>query len=590
MMGYGSQMGYQASSLRVQVRVKILTEEGKSNGEVSIGHSDAQRLRDFKARTVLPDGQVIPVSPDAKFVRRTSRSQRTFTTAVAFPSVQVGAILDYQYELKFDSIFFLEPWYFSEDLPVRYSEIIFRLPIDVRAKSWSRIPMQKGLQWSEIETNADGYWAKAWVENLPPVPDDPYGMPFADLAAQTLLLPSVLHNQDVHLPLMEDWPATCKLLGDDYDEIRRRDGGVAKKAREIAPLGPRRQQAEALYRFVRDRIENGPYSGVVADPGASLSKILSKGQADRAEKALLLQSMLEAVKIDSRLVWAGDRRRGAMDFQLASPTWFDTVLVMVELDGERIFIDPGDRTLGFGRLRAGYEGTSALVHDRKKPEQIVLPQTPFDQNLWRAEIELALDEQGRLAGSGTLLLTGHPAWERTGWRPSEAEALKAWEEWLAERYSDFRISDVKAVESIDERKVTVAWSLAQREEEVLGDEVTVSPSLPLGPRTQPFVQPASARRSGVMFDHAHREELELRLRWPEGWKVEGLPQGANLINAVGALFAMAELKEAERTLVYSRRLDITRRDLNTAGEYGAIRSLFGEAEKSDAQPVFLVRR
>lgn len=149
---------------------------------------------------------------------------------------------------------------------------------------------------------------------------------------------------------------------------------------------------------------------------------------------------------------------------------------------------------------------------------------------------------------------------------------------------------MKAVESVDERKVTVTWSLAQREEEVLGDEVTVSPSAPLGPRAQSFVQPVSARRSGVMFDYANREEVQLRLRWPEGWKVEGLPQPANVTSEAGALVLEADLKEGERTLVYTRRFDLTRRELNTVAEYEAVRSLFGEVEKRDAQPVFLVRK
>jgi hypothetical protein len=105
MAGYGLGGGSLASALSIQVRLKILTEEGKSNGEISIGHSDAHRLKGFQGRTVLPDGRVIPVPSDAKFVRKTSRSQKTFTTAVAFPSVQVGAILDYRYVLRFDSIF-----------------------------------------------------------------------------------------------------------------------------------------------------------------------------------------------------------------------------------------------------------------------------------------------------------------------------------------------------------------------------------------------------------------------------------------------------------------------------------------------------
>lgn len=208
MMGYGTNTGYHASTLRVQVRKKILTEEGKSNGEIVIGHSDSYRLQNFKGRTVLPDGQVVPIAADAKFVRKTSRSQRTFATAVAFPSVQVGAILDYQYDLRFDSIFLLEPWYFSEEVPVLSSEIVFKLPTDVRAQAWSRSTGQSRIQMSEAEASSQGYSAKAWAENLPSVPDDPYGPPFEDLAAQALLLPSVIHNGYVHEPLMENCPAS----------------------------------------------------------------------------------------------------------------------------------------------------------------------------------------------------------------------------------------------------------------------------------------------------------------------------------------------------------------------------------------------
>ena len=138
------------------------------------------------------------------------------------------------------------------------------------------------------------------------------------------------------------------------------------------------------------------------------------------------------------------------------------MLVLVELDGQKVYLDPTDRALGFGRLRAGHEGTPALIYDPKKPEQIVLPATPFDQNLRRAELDLALDDKGRLAGTGTLRLTGHHAWEKIDWQDDAAKAAQAWKEWLEKRFRDFQISDVKAVESADEEKVTVTWALAQR--------------------------------------------------------------------------------------------------------------------------------
>src|SRR4051812_14674581 len=215
MAGYGLRGGM-TSLLRVQVRMKILTEAGKSNGEVVIAHSDVKRLHGFQGRTVLPDGRIVPLAADARFVRKTSLSHKTFTTAVAFPAVQVGAILDYQYELGFDSIFYLEPWHFSDEIPVRYSEVVFKTPFDLAVQAWSRA--LTGVQ-VQRDRNVAGYATRAWVENLPSVPDDPHGPPFLDLAAQMLLLPTAMNGAG-HVPLFESWSRTCELMPRDYDQIR----------------------------------------------------------------------------------------------------------------------------------------------------------------------------------------------------------------------------------------------------------------------------------------------------------------------------------------------------------------------------------
>jgi uncharacterized protein DUF3857/uncharacterized protein DUF3858 len=587
LVGYGLQAYSPSSILHVQVRLKILTEEGKSSGEVAIGHTEEQRLKNFRGRTVLPDGRVLPVSSDAKFGRKLSRSKKWYTTAVAFPAVQVGAILDYEYELRFDSFLYLEPWFFSEEIPVRYSEVIFRSAPNVSAQIWSRNPQGTQIQRETTKTTG-GFVTRAWAENLPAVPDDLYGPPFNDLAAQMLLLPAAVVFGVEHEPLLESWATTCELIGKSYDQFLHRDGGAAKTAREKAGTGPVRQQAEALYRFVRDEIATGPYIGVVTDPEESLGKVLSQRQGSRAEKALLLQTMLKAVKIDSRLVWAADRSRGTPDPGLPNPHWFDTVLVLIELNGQRIFLDPTDRALGFGQLRPGYDGTTALLYDPKRPQTLVLPETPFDQNLQRAEVDLAVDDKGRLTGTGTLRLTGHRAWAKIDWQEDEAKTLQAWKDWLAASYREFQITDLKAVEAPDEGKVTVTWSMSQREEEVLGDEVSLTPSAPLGPLSQLLVQPVASRRTAVIFDYADREEVELRLRWPAGWKVESTPKPASVTNPTGALAATVELKEADRALVYKRRVDVTDRQLDSAKEYESLRSLFSEVEKSDAQKLLLV--
>jgi hypothetical protein len=132
--------------------------------------------------------------------------------------------------------------------------------------------------------------------------------------------------------------------------------------------------------------------------------------------------------------------------------------------------------------------------------------------------------------------------------------------------------------------------MKQRDEDVLGDETSLVPSRPLGPTRQPFVQDASKRRSPVLFLFPDRDEVELRLRWPEGWKLESLPKLATTRNRAGALTVGLDVNDAERSLVYRRQLDVTQRQLPSMQMYEEARALFGAAEKSDAQALVLARR
>lgn len=586
MAGHGRFVGSVASHLRVWERVKILTEAGKSNGELAVLHGRSLRLQSFSGRTVLPDGRVLPVPADATFVRRTSKSSKTYVTAVAFPAVQVGAILDYQYEVTFSSPYLLDPWYLSEELPVRHAEVVFKMTQGWTFKVWSRSPLGVKLEQERRET-PDGFELRAWAEGLPPVLEVPYGPPYADLATQVLLLPETFSDHGELISMMRSWATTTRIADRDYDLVRGRDWGVTVRARKVAGDGSPRKKAEALYRFVRDEIQTLPGEGVLVDPDAGLQDVLSKRRGTAIEKALLLQDMLLEAGGKAGLVWAADRDRGTVDFTLPNPSWFDTVLVIVEIDSnKRMLLDPASPDLAFGQLRAGYEGTRALLFDTV--QQITLSETSYDRNLRRAELDLALDETGRLAGTGTLRLAGLPAVEKLHWKADPAQTVQAWKDRLAESWPDFRIDGVQVAEAPQERKVTVTWSMAQRSEETLGDESAVAPSAPLGPAAQPFVEPE--RKIDVVLPYPGRDEVELHLRWPAGWKLDQRPQAASLDGSCGAFSSAVELDAEKRSLVYKRRLDLTRRTLDATKDYQAVRNLFAEVEKNDAQKLVLVRR
>jgi hypothetical protein len=581
MAGYGALIGSFSSHLKVQERRKILTEAGKGNGEIAVAHSDNVRLRNFSARTVLPDGRVIPVPANSRFERRTSQSRKTFVTSVAFPAVQPGAILDYQYEVVFASPFLLEPWFLSDEVPVRHAEIVYRTARGWNTVVWTREPLGVKIQQEKTES-LSGTDLRAWADDLPAVPEVPYSPPFADLASQILVVPA--SYKDYSVKLLADWSSVLSLERNIQGDVAQHGLGVDGPARDIAGKGTPRQKAEALYKHVRDEIRTDG-AGVLVDRETRLRKVFSDRSGTMPEKALLLGEMLKAAGIEYDIIWTADRDRGTVDYKVANPNWFDTALVAIRIDGQVFFLDPSDPSLGFGELRPGYEGAAALSLD--SGQKFTLPEPTYDQNLRRAEIDLALDDKGRLAGAGTLRLTGPRAAGQLHGKEDPAKTAQAWTDWLAERWREYKISNVQVAEVPAERKVTVTWAMAQREEEALGDEATVTPSAPLGPASQPFVQ--AERKIDVVFDHPYRDEVELRLRWPEGWKLDRAPAAAKMEKFCGTLSVTPEPGSDGRSLVVLRRLDVTRRKIAPA-DYEAVRGLFAEAVKSDAQVVTLVRR
>lgn len=579
-----------SSHLTVEARIKVLKKEGAGSGNIAIAHNGWVRLTSFEGRTVLPDGRVVPVPQDVRFERTVSRSKRIYVTSVAFPAVEPGAILDYRFEVSWDSIFYLDPWFFQESgIPVLHSEIAFEVPKSIQARVWSRDPMRVGIQ-TQKDPSVHGVRMRAWADNLPPVPDEPHGPAFPDMAAQLLLVPSAFTTADVHEALMESWASTCAIFQESYEHAERRDGDLGQRTKTlVAGAKSPRAAAEAIYRFVRDDIGTEPLAGVSLRKDATLAQVLEQKRGDYAEKALLLRAMLEEAKLPARLVWVADRDGGAIDLALPNPAWFDGLLVAVELEGQRVFLDPNDRRLAFGNLAPGLEGTTAILWDPKKPEALTLPESPLERNLQSAALDLTVDTTGRASGTGVLKLTGAPAWQRSRWRDDAAQTSEAWKSELARRLPGFSVRDPQVEESPDQQAVTVHWTMASKDEEVLGNELTIDPVRPVGPAEQPFPR-GSARNSAILLDFASRGEVELRLHWPQGWQPEALPTLRRFQNAAGTVEVSQAIDADGLGLVYRRRFDIAHRSALNREQLGLMQALFEQAVAGDAQSIVLVRR
>ncbi len=578
--------------LEVYRRIKILTEEGVDYGSVTLGSNDAYRMKELEGRTLRPDGTIVALGKDAVFKSEYDEYYSRRMTSFAMPEVAVGSIVEYRYKVYFDSVLFPSPWFFQSRIPVLFSQVSCIVP-----KRYAFLPhavqtLRAHEMESSVERTARGLEVTYVMRDMPPVPDEPSRYPFADLSARVTFLP-VAYTYSSRRQLFETWESTIKLARGDgqYGYQRFRTGSRKAKAeakRLLAGVTDRREGAEKLYRFVRDSVVTEGYVGVFSGDSKG-DDVLKGARGDIAEKALLLQVMLEATGYDAGIAWANPADVNHVDKDVPNPMQFDRVLVVLTLDGERVFLDPTFRTLAFGALDPDLEGTPSLLIDGKEPEWVTIPESPADASQRTARLEIVIDDDGRASGTGTLGHTGHEAWLRLGWKDTREETITAWTEWLEGEFSGFDIDEVTVTEDVEARTVDVGWRMTQREEEVLGDEVTFRPGAPLDITSNRFSLAADQRQTPVHLSHRWRHQVELRLTWPDGWVVEVLPEALAHTCLAGSLVTTFEVDDQARTLVATRVRELAGRAFIGFDAYRILRGFYEATVTADAARVVVMR-
>lgn len=655
------------STLDVEIRIKVLTEAGRGFGQVTLSHGQGLALVAFEGRTVRADGSVAMVPDDTVF--RQDQAGSRAATNIAFPAVEIGAIIDYRYRLAWGAPVFPDPWYFDERIPTLESTFVYEEPAGLELAHHLR---ETGRGHYQVTTEAlaprgaadgsglagsasTGRRIRIRLENVPAVADEPFGFPFGDLAHCVWVVTEGIATANGRVPIAEDWRARAanldaryrsarrfdrdarqmvrKLLDPPRDDRRRRAGAEVGALGALAPddgVSPNgemqagepgapdragqatsskakrrggksravRTKVEAIYRFVRETIKHakGPLG---VGEGVTVDQILLAGQGTSSEIALVLVAMLEAIDVPARLVWAADWRDGMPSTDVVRLGWFSKALVETEVDGQVLYLDASDRRLGFGRLSPVQEGTEAIVLDQP-PRRVTLPKTPAEDSTRQVDVSLALDDAGRLRGSGRLSLRGHHAWFFLRRRDSAEAVAEGWRQWLADHFPGFDVETPMVDEQVDAAHVTISWTMAQNPADVLGDESSLLPSLPWGPLEQRYALSPAARTTPVRVSFADRDELVLDLSWPPGWQPEVVPDtlawperavanGRELDSeAPGHAHARVEIDPAARSLRYERVVQIDGTVIQPGDAYQALRNLYAAVERHDAQPLVLL--
>jgi transglutaminase-like putative cysteine protease/tetratricopeptide (TPR) repeat protein len=217
---------------------------------------------------------------------------------------------------------------------------------------------------------------------------------------------------------------------------------AAQAARMVEGIDSAARRIEVLSAFVQQEVH---YEAIEFGRRAYIPKTARETLRDRygdcKDHAVLLYSMLKASDIPAQLALVNLNQQVLPG--LPNIDQFDHMIVTVDTDDGRLFIDPTDKDLHLGRLSPRLMAANyALVLDEKS-ELIRIPEYEDAQVGLRVDREIGRDEDGYLSVVEIGRFSSYQAAELRGQlRDIEtSEMLPSMQRWVADRYNDAEVSD-----------------------------------------------------------------------------------------------------------------------------------------------------
>jgi len=355
-------------------RIKVLQEKGKELATVEVPYyHGGNTVTDIKARTIHPDGTIIPLvgkPEDLMISKVTARDGDHFQfnrMVFTLPSVEVGSILEYRYDLRYDDEHISSPtWQIQRPYFVHKAHYVFTPALGFQASnqlhgiagsySDGKGRSINSLLWRQmlpagvtVKSDIGGHYSID-IADVPPTPEEEWMPPVSSL------LYKVEFYYKSASSFADFWTTEAKSWSKEVDHFAEPTGVIKQAVSSlVAPADSELDKARKLYNAVQ-ALDNTDYSRRKSE---SELKQLKLKTAKRAEDtwnqksgssediAQLYLSMLRAAGLNAYAMKVVNRERGIFDTTYLSVYQLDDTLVLLSTGGKEIVLDPGEKMCPF---------------------------------------------------------------------------------------------------------------------------------------------------------------------------------------------------------------------------------------------------
>ena len=574
--------------IQTYTRIKIFNDAGREYANVSVDAPKYMRMSKIEGRTILPSGQIIPLDSSQVFRGRSFEAGRNYAilkTSFSFPSVETGAIIEYQTE-EYVDWFFPPPWIFDTN-EVGTLDSTLQVVIGPRL-GMSQFPLDTTvtkLSFSRKDTVLGTQFEFA-VKNLHPIRNEPYSVPFRDQATMVLFTPSELAFSGQVFPIITKWDDVGKEVSQQYGNMEKNEKETKNKAKQLAEKLPEaRNKAEAIYKYIQQNITSSNLIGIGL--GRPADDLITSKRGDPDEINALYVMMLKEVKVDADMVLVATQNWDTLARGFPNISQFSRIVARVNFKDGIVFADPAEPAAPFGELPWFDRGVTGLAVKGSKVQEAAIPAGTPDDNLSVTKISLQVGGDWKAEGDAEINLKGTEAINFRG--DLLEESPEKMERYLTDYFGYGRADAVVSnISHPDIRDSSQAFVLKAHLKQKLTDEsgpgeLLVNPWMD-DQYNSPIFK-ASERHSAVRFYGPEKRVSTSEWKLAPEIKIEQLPKEVKIENDLGGF--SHSCTQNGNTVACTRSFYLKKTRIQTTTDYLDARKFFDEIAKNDQEVMVL---
>jgi len=433
-------------------RIKVLSEKGKEYATIRIPYEHGEfKVTDIQGRTIHSDGTIVPLTTKpADLVDVKSSTRQVNTMVFTLPSVEVGSILEYRLNIRYDDNMVSSPtWEIQQPLFVHKVHYSFK-PADQSGSRYisnGRGQTLDHLMYAAVsipkEKVAHDIAGRYSVDltDIEPLPADEWMTPLNTIRQRVEFYYTYATTGK------EFWDSEGKHWAKEAASFTNPGSEIKKAVAEmVAPTDTEEQKARKIYDAVM-KLDNTAFSRKKSEAERKAEHIKAIKNAEDVWKqrsgsdddiALLYVALARAAGLKAYPMQVVDRNRAFFDSSFMSAGQLDDYIAIVEIGGQDVFLDPGQKMCPFGLLHWKHTLAAGFrLSDKGADLANTLPIT-YKQAVTKRTANLEIGADGSVKGTVTIVMAGPEAlrWRQLAVQNDPEEVKKQFNESLREEVPD----------------------------------------------------------------------------------------------------------------------------------------------------------